>query len=318
MLRRVILIVVALVVIVFVVPWALSRIFARDATIIEFDAADVRSTERDESQLRVGAFNIAHGRGLAASNWTDESYNRRWARLRDIGELLSRSDLDVVVLNEVDFDAHWSYGSDQAAQIALAGGYRYIAEVPNLGFRIGPVLLEFGNAVLSRYPLRDVEVIDLPAFSAVEAFFAGKKRGVAVTVEAPEGPIRVYGVHLSHRSETVRAASARYLIDLAQQSEHPVIVAGDVNSTPTGFPGSQRGEDNGNAMDVIIGSELWRHQPTDPPDRDEMTFHSSRPSRVIDWILLPNEWSFGSYEVIGSELSDHRLVAATIRIPTDS
>jgi endonuclease/exonuclease/phosphatase family metal-dependent hydrolase len=311
MLRRVILIIVAFVMIVFIVPWALSRIFASGATTVEFNEADVSTPERVPGPLRIGAFNIAHGRGLSESNWTDESFHRRWERLTAIAELLSSSDLDVVILNEVDFDAHWSYGSDQAQQIALAAGYRYIAEVPNLSFRLGPLFFEFGNAVLSRYPLRDAEVIDLPAYSGLEAFLAGKKRGVAVTVETPEGPVRVYGVHLSHRSERVRAESARHLIELARRSEHPVIIAGDLNTTPTGFPHSQRDEAGENAMDLLIDSALWRHNPSDPPDDDAMTFHSSRPTRVIDWILIPRDWSVESYDIVSSELSDHRLVAAT-------
>lgn len=318
MLRRVSLIVVALVLLVFVVPWALSKIFASDAVLIEIDEVEVQAPAHGSSQLKIGAFNIAHGRGLSSSNWTEEPEHSRWMRLVEIGELISRSDLDVVVLNEVDFDAQWSYGADQAQQIALAGNYRYVAEVPNLHFRIGPVLFRFGNAVLSRFPLRDVEVIDLPAYSGLEELVVGKKCGIAVTVETPTGSIRIFGVHLSHRSETVRAASARHLIELADRCELPVIIAGDTNSTPTGFPGSQHGEADENAMDILFETDRWIHHPVELPGSEEMTFHSARPRAVIDWILIPREWSFESYQVIGSELSDHGMVvAATTSVSTE-
>ena len=218
----------------------------------------------------------------------------------------------MVVLNEVDFDAPWSHGIDQAQVIARAAGYPYVVEVPNLDVRVGPVLYRFGNALLSRYPLVDASVVDLPAFSLLETFLAGKKRGLAVTVETPDGPVRLVGVHLSHRSEAVRVASARHLIALARGCPLPVIIAGDMNSTPSTFPRAQLDDADRNAMDVLRATGRWRRRPLATPRANELTFHSARPTRVIDWILVPRPWTVEAYEVLDTDLSDHLPVVANV------
>lgn len=87
------------------------------------------------STLRIGAYNIAHGRGTADGNWSGGDENERRGRLNAIAELITAADLDVVVLNEVDFAATWSYHVNQAAWIAEATEFPYWVEQRNLDFR---------------------------------------------------------------------------------------------------------------------------------------------------------------------------------------
>jgi endonuclease/exonuclease/phosphatase family metal-dependent hydrolase len=117
---------------------------------------------------------------------------------------------------------------------------RRLAEGLAMNFIYYPAVLhpvtgrDFGNAVLSRWPLRRDRKIILP--------FLGSTRGsqriaVAATVAIPGHPIRIYDLHLAtvwelspeHRRDQVRAV----LVD-AQSSPDPVILAGDFNGPGIG------------------------------------------------------------------------------------
>jgi endonuclease/exonuclease/phosphatase family metal-dependent hydrolase len=136
------------------------------------------------------------------------------------------------------------------------------------------------------------------------------------TIDAPAGRFRVLAAHLSHRSESVRVASARLITQWADEGEVPLVVAGDLNSTPPGFPGHGKDASGNNAVAQLDVCGAFRRRPDSPPEADRMTFHSTRPRVVIDWILIPDAWRFRDYRVILSELSDHRpVVADMVRVP---
>lgn len=80
--------------------------------------------------LRVGCFNIAHGRGglRNGDNRNAESREARLARLEEIAELIRAENLDIVALNECDFDCSWSQGVNQARVIAGKAGFGCVAE----------------------------------------------------------------------------------------------------------------------------------------------------------------------------------------------
>ena len=93
--------------------------------IHELDRGAAGSGEGGFTILRVGCYNIAHGRGGRedASKWTDESAGEREERLQAIARQIRERNLDVVVLNECDFDCNWSRRVNQARAIAGAAGY---------------------------------------------------------------------------------------------------------------------------------------------------------------------------------------------------
>ena len=173
----------------------------------------------------------------------------------------------------------------------------------------------FGNAVLSRYPIIDAREINQPGYAKWETVMAGKKRTLFCEIEVGEQRVGIVAVHLSHRSENLRVASAQNLVDFATIYEHPLILAGDFNSAPTGFPGSKASTGGQNAMDVFDDSGLFQRRPELPPaDPAEHTFRSDNPQRVIDWVLVSKQFEVHSYQVIDSTLSDHRPIMAEVRV----
>jgi endonuclease/exonuclease/phosphatase family metal-dependent hydrolase len=233
-------------------------------------------------------------------------------RLDRIGQLLSRVDADIVVLNEVDFDARWSHSVNQAQYLARRAGYRHWAAQRNYDLRVLFWKWRFGNAVLSKYPITRARVIDFPPYAVWEAWLAGKKKGVVCDVQVGDDRLRIIGAHLSPRSEFVRVESALMLTEIAAGSSVPVILAGDLNSTPPGFPSAVSDPTGRNALLELTESGQFLASWEKSPGPQYYTFPANRPRSTIDWILIPPDWNFLGYQVRSSRLSDHRLVYADV------
>lgn len=267
--------------------------------------------------FRVAAYNIAHGRGTAASNSEGGTQAERERRLSEIANLLKKIDAEVVILNEVDFDSSWSHGINQAEFLARAAGYPFRVEQRNLDLRFLWMTWRFGNSILSRYPLTDTQLIELPAYSFWESLLVGKKQAISSVIHLNGRPVRIIGAHLSHRSTSLRVESARSIMKQIQTLDTPTILAGDMNSMPPPFMESQA-KTNLTAMQVFEASRQFSFPPVSIPfPPAEMTFHSEAPKWMIDWILIPENWSFYSFAVDPSTLSDHRLIYADL-IPSNS
>lgn len=263
--------------------------------------------------LRLVTYNIAHGRGLAESNWQGGSRSERMQRLDSIADMLREIDADIVVLNEVDFASSWSGQVNQAEYLAKRCSFDHWVEQCNMDFRIGHWNWRFGNAILSKHAISGAERIEMPGYSTVERLAIGQKQALRATIEYPAQPINVIGVHLCQRSSAVRLESAAKLIQLARSSPRATLVLGDFNSS---LPSSQDAE--GTLLDSAAIAELDRSQqfefqPTTPSaSPEEKTFSSEKPDRIIDWILLPRHAKFLNYRVLDTKLSDHRPVVAEV------
>ncbi len=267
-------------------------------------------------RLRIGTYNIAHGRGLADSNWAGRDRQASAERLRAIAGLLAEQRLDVVVLNEADFGSTWSRGVNQAEAIAREAGFPWRAEGRNIDVGMPFMALRFGNAVLSRFPIVEARAVDYPARSGFEAAAAGKKRGLLCTLELPGGRrVRLLAVHLEHRDEPVRIASAAVIAGLAAEPGPPLIAAGDFNSMPEGWPRASRGAGGRTAISALLADGRFSTALDTPPGEADFTFSSDRPRMVIDWILAPPGHRITRQRALDSQLSDHRPVVAEIALP---
>lgn len=279
------------------------------------DLAGAAESTWGPSQLRVGAYNIAHGRGTARSNFRGGDRAVRAARLKDIARLLREAELDLVVLNEVDFDSSWSGNVNQAEVIAHEAGFPYRLEQRNVDATLPLFRMRFGNALLSKFPITEVRPLVYPGFSWKETLLVGKKRGAVCTVELPWGrSVRILAVHLEHRNEPVRVASAEVIQRQRRWGGPPLIAAGDFNSTRLGFPHVNTDSSGRSAMSFLLEGGGFTTLPKDPPSRSQLTYSSTGPRSVIDWILVSKPWKLTSIDVLSSKLSDHRPVVGTIEM----
>lgn len=287
--------------------YLMSRVLSSARAIRSYEVSPTAAESAAGSALKVATFNIAHGRGGAfgASNWQDRSRDDLIEHLRAIGSQLRRSDADVVVLNEVDFSASWSFHVNQAEFLARDAGYRFVAEQRNLDFAVPFYSFRFGNAILSRFPLSDVEFVDLPALSRWEDLAAGNHDALFAVAETTLGPVGIAALHLEYRSEAVRVQAVEAMLARLDNSYDPVVLAGDLNSSPKGYPGSQRSEAGHNAVDLLLGRGFL-------PGKTTPTFPSERPEFTIDWVLSRGGLGEIRAETIQADLSDHLMVVATL------
>ncbi len=167
------------------------------------------------SKLRLLTWNIHKGIG------TDRRY-----RLDRVIDVLRDLDADVVCLQEVDRGVPRSSFEDQADRLSQALGYDHAA----LGLNVRVKKGAYGNLTLSRYPLEDIQNVDLTV--------PPKKRrsGLVVRVRAgpPEGWL-VANVHLGLMHMERRIQVRRLLAHLFEGAapDQPLLIAGDWNEWTT-------------------------------------------------------------------------------------
>ncbi len=306
--------VLAICLIWFVANRALSRL---NAVRIETVTAAGNSTADFDGRLRVVTYNIAHGRGLANDNWQAGDKQTQLSRLDEIAAVLRDARADIVILNEADFDAVWISGVNQAHYIAEKAGFRFVAEQRNYNMAIPFASLRWGNAILSRRPIVNARCVNFAPLATWERIVAGHKKGLLCEIRLDEDSvIRVFGVHLDTRSEETRIQAVEQIETVRSESKSPLILAGDMNTGPLGFPQVRPAPDGRTAMSYLLDTGAYRTDPLKEPAAADCTFHAANPTRVIDWILVSLDWEIISRSVLGGTLSDHKAVLAEIKLQT--
>ncbi len=272
-----------------------------------------------DGNLRIATFNIAHGRGIAKSNWQTGEKEEHVERLKRIAGLIEKENLDVVVLNEVDLCSVWTGYVNQAEVIAREARFTFMVELCNIDMALPFVSVRFGSAVISHYPVQKAELVSLPGYSTLENIFAGHKDGVVCTINLPDGgSFRLMALHLEHRSELTRVNCVDRIMEVQKASSLPLVVAGDLNSTPVDFPCATLDESGWTAVSLLLDGKVFQTLPAGSPKSEDFTFPSTSPRSVIDWILVPREWKIISKAVIGTpageHLSDHNAVVMEVKL----
>jgi len=171
----------------------------------------VQPTAQPVSRLRVVTYNV-YGQPLDKVATTFES-----------SPLLRGADL--VALQEIEDpdDTRASGLTRMAARLGM--GYVY---APGYGLRSGGT---HGVALLSRLPLVDVRVIELPRVWVV--FNSARRIAIAATARWNGGSVRVYVVHLDNRlTPAQRKRQLAAVLEDGARHPLPMIVAGDFNTGP--------------------------------------------------------------------------------------
>ncbi|TWT39216.1 endonuclease/exonuclease/phosphatase family protein [Blastopirellula retiformator] len=248
--------------------------------------ASFASAETPQS-LRVLSYNIHHCEGSDGK-----------VDLPRIAKVIKSAAPDVVLLQEVDRHVARSGNIDQAVEIGRLTGM-HVAFGGNLKIREG----DYGNAILSRYPLRDVENRQLPNSNG------GEPRGVlsvVVTVPNAEGEqdCRILATHFDHRPAPVdRLASVDDIEQWLSTENRLVVLGGDFNATQVS-----------SVLEQIRKS--WRLAV----DGQKPTFPATTPSRQIDFISYrsPAPIQVSEVRVLDEAVaSDHRPILATLILAGD-
>lgn len=231
-------------------------------------------------ELKIATYNI-HG-GLPA--WTAQSKRQMVAR---IARVIDELDADIVALQEVPLG-----GSETPDVLSL------LREASGMFAVEGPTLdtpkRRYGNAVLSRLPVRMARTLDL-------SFHRREPRGALdADIECAGRLIRVVATHLG-LSATERSAQVRTLLAAFDNSQLPVILLGDINEWFV----------RGRALRALVS-----HFRAAPAPR---TFPTFCPIFALDRIWMhPGEFLVDvrvHRSAVARQASDHYPLVARIHMP---
>jgi endonuclease/exonuclease/phosphatase family metal-dependent hydrolase len=235
--------------------------------------------------IRVLSYNIHHGEGIDGK-----------LDLERIAKVIQSSNADLIALQEVDRNTKRTGSCDQAAMLA---------ELTTMHFAFGANIElqggEYGNAVLSRFPITKTQNHRLPLRDN------GEQRG-ALEVEiqySPDlPPFTLIATHFDHRpSDQERIESATMINQMVATSDSlHAILAGDLNDDP--------------ASRTLVELETqWQCTNAEPLP----TIPVDKPTRQIDFVLFrpTTRWTTIETRVLDEPLaSDHRPILATLELRT--
>jgi endonuclease/exonuclease/phosphatase family metal-dependent hydrolase len=250
-------------------------------SLLQTGAQAAAADEPEALEIRVLCYNIHHGRG------TDDQID-----LNRIARVIELAKPDLVALQEVDNRTERTDRVDQTAELAGLTGYhgKFVKQIDYEGG-------EYGQAILSRYPISDVQSHWLPGVPDRDRRIVGV---VQLSIGGQE--LSFATTHLHHINESFRVAQAQELNRLFSDSTRPVILAGDFNAEPASPP-------------LVQLAQVW----TVAQLEDELkTFPAVSPTKQLDYVLFCPKAAFEivSAEVMDEPLaSDHRPVLVVLRRP---
>lgn len=170
---------------------------------------------------------------------------------------------------------------------------------------------EIGLAILSRYPIRQSQIIPLPAFNLT--FRSRQRIALEAIADAPAGPLTLLNVHLdtrisfAQRKRQLEPLFAR----LASSSSHSVI-GGDFNTNPfqwkLGFlPYPSTRTQAAQIARLFAGNGFQSAFPLGKQTHDLPTFQ-------LDW-MFTKEWNPLETKVFPLRQSDHHALWAHLPSP---
>lgn len=177
-------------------------------------SGDTPAPADEKQKLTLLTYNIRHG----------APYNSDIINLGNIAAVIKQSNADVIALQEVDVNTKRSSNPadqiNQAKKLAELLGMEYYFS-KSIDYKGG----EYGNAILSKYPLTNKRRLDLPAV------VGGEQRSIALaTVTLPDGKTFEFGA--THFDlNTIRVQQAEFLNNLSVEMKKPLFIGGDFNAT---------------------------------------------------------------------------------------
>lgn len=165
-------------------------------------------------------FNIQHGRGvdlrvdLARTARVIRDAGAQVVGLQEVDRCYGRRSgfLDQATWLAKELDMHVVYGANVDRDPATPGGAR----------------CQFGNAILSAFPIVDWENLHLPRSGRHE------QRGLLrARIDADGGFWQAYVTHLQHDDRAARLVQAQAIRQLLGTAEDPVVLMGDLNAQAT-------------------------------------------------------------------------------------
>lgn len=251
------------------------------------------------AHLRFLTYNIAHGRGPLPVHQSLRSVVKIRSNLLKIAGLIKKLQADIVAVQEIDENSRWNGSYSHLAFLSEHCGLPFTA-IGLTNVRGGPYPRNYGNGILSRWPVTHTEALTFGRSRL------GDKGFLFAEIEVPGGRrLPLINLHLHHASREQRLLQAGSLMKFlaerrAQRGGHwvaPPILCGDFNCPPH----------TPDATAMLLGFCEETNNYTLLP-KTGRTFPAALPARALDFVLLPEECRPVRAEVVRCYLSDHRPV----------
>lgn len=219
-----------------------------------------------------------------------------------VARIIARHEPDIIALQELDVGQQRTHGIDQAERIA---------RLLRMSYHFHPVIDlargRYGNAILSRYPMRLMQAEQLPQLGNLR--YLEPRGALWVTVDIDGVAVQVINCHLSiwpyeRLAQAGALVGARWLADPRCQS--PVVFCGDLNTVP-GSPTYRR------LMGAVRDSQSAMKTPRIP-----RTWFSRYPISRLDHIFLSPDITVSRVTVPRTMLdqiaSDHLPLLVQMRL----
>lgn len=199
-------------------------------------------------EITAVTYNIRHG--MNSSNKLD---------LETTAKVMEKFGADVIALQEVDNKTNRSENVDQAT---------YLGEKLKMHHTFGKAIDheggEYGQAILSKYPILSSTVHRLPSKTE-------KRIALEVVVEPEEGKkMSFVSIHLDYESDEVRIAQIKALFEALKEVKHPVILLGDFNAQP-------------DSAAISMFKKNWINVVK---DGNSLTYPADKPAIEIDYFMM--------------------------------
>jgi len=227
------------------------------------------SQSTSPKSLRIMSYNVHGCKGMDNRISTDR-----------IVRVIAHYNPDVIALQELDVNRKRSFSVDQAERIARK---------LEMSFQFHPAFChkgeQFGNAILSRYPMGLIKKDALPRLR--ERSFFESRGAVWVRVDCLGTKINIINTHLSlWPKEQLLQIKTLLSSDWMQQAEvsGPIILCGDLNTSPNSLVYKEICKRFKDSQLMLSG-----HRPS-------KTWFAGFPIRRIDHIFVTSEFSVNSIQ----------------------
>ncbi|MBU3915607.1 endonuclease/exonuclease/phosphatase family protein [bacterium] len=231
--------------------------------------------------------NIAHG-GKRGFNQVFLKTAEIKSNLREIANLLSRENPDIVALQEADGPSLWSGNFSHVKYLANRANYPYVLR----GEHVKGLKLSYGTAFLSKIQIS--EPMSYTFKPSPPTFSKGFVTGTIHWPGKPERQIDVVSLHLDFSRKSIRKRQVYELISIFLKQKKPLIIMGDFNS------GSGK---KSPLRTLITELDLKVYKP-----KENKVATYPLTNKRIDWILISREMDFLNYRVLPDSVSDHKGV----------
>ncbi|MDN7246847.1 endonuclease/exonuclease/phosphatase family protein [Planococcus shenhongbingii] len=249
--------------------------------------------------IKVMSFNIAHGLGM--NNVVD---------LEKTASVIEQSEAEIVGLQELD--RHFTERSefiDQvdwlSSRLGMYGAFGANLDLePNEPER---PRRQYGNAVLSKHPIKYVENHLLT--KVVSPIANSEQRGMLEVVLEVKGTyLSFFNTHLSLKEEELKV-SIDEILEITEKSRFPKIITGDFNAAPDHLQ-IKRLENHYD--DVFLKMDKDNSYTYPAPYTHEADGVKLKPVTRIDYIFTDQNLEPAKATVIETAVSDHLPIAADL------